>query len=450
MNYKANLMNLNNRFAITLLFLNLVGASFMTAQPILNLEDAIALALENNHQIRVTRNQAESVENLAHPGQAGLLPSAQADASYNYQNNDIKQTFSSPTVPSVDQNGVINTTRAASLGLNYTLSDGFGNVYRFRQLKKNSEAAELNARVQIETTLLNVIGAYLNLLLAEDNLQVLEQTLTVSNDRLLRARARRSSGTATQLEVLTAEVDLNTDSTAYFNQVLALENAKRDLGLLLGQNDTFSFSTVDELKVQSDLELGAIREDALKNNANLLFGRVNTEIANLGVKIQQQTYLPSLNLNGVYQINKADFGAGFFKSQETKGLNLTAAVSLPLFAGMRRKISVENARISLENAKINQELAKETTVRNVLNTFAGYKNNVSTFEREMKAVKLAEMSLKRSRESYTLGQITYTQFREAQLNLLQTRIRRNSFRIQSKVSEIQLKVLAGSLLHPQD
>ena len=89
------------------------------AQEILTLDEAIGLALENNPQVEIARNDAAVAENNAKLGNADLLP----------------QISMSGGTTVTDRDGDKSTSTNASVSASYTLFDGFGNIYRFKRLK---------------------------------------------------------------------------------------------------------------------------------------------------------------------------------------------------------------------------------------------------------------------------------------------------------------------------
>ena len=65
------------------------------AQEALTLETAVAIALENNLNIKVAKSQAEVSVNNATKGNAGLLPSLNASGGVNYSEHNEDEIYSS-------------------------------------------------------------------------------------------------------------------------------------------------------------------------------------------------------------------------------------------------------------------------------------------------------------------------------------------------------------------
>lgn len=81
----------------------------------------------------------------------------------------------------------------------------------------------------------------------------------------------------------------------------------------------------------------------------------------------------------------------------------------------------------------------------VANAYDTYHNFLQLLDLERRNLALARLNFARTRDALRLGQVTDTQFREAQLNLPQTEIRITEIRYQAKGAEVELYRLTGLL-----
>ena len=97
-------------------------ASGLFAQTVLTADEAVRIAVEQNHGIRLARLDARSAELLNNAGQAGMLPTVDAVGSYTVDNSSTKQTFFSGEVREADN----ADTRVldGAVRLNWTVFDG--------------------------------------------------------------------------------------------------------------------------------------------------------------------------------------------------------------------------------------------------------------------------------------------------------------------------------------
>lgn len=106
-------------------------------------------------------------------------------------------------------------------------------------------------------------------------------------------------------------------------------------------------------------------------------------------------------------------------------------ISIPIFNGSSQRIEIQNARLDLE---INEERLEQAEIqmrRDVLIAYNEYKNILFQLEISEGDLETAELSLERSREAWQLGQISDTDLRTAQINLIPAANRINNLVIQT-------------------
>jgi len=202
-----------------MIFAGLLGvAAAGMAQERLTLQEAVATALEKNAAVMVARNNASIARNTAQSGMADMLPKLTASAGASYTDIDNIST---------------NTVSSAGLNLSYTLFDGLGNVYRLKQARATGRMGALDARNQIENTILQVSQAYYGAASAFEGLSIAREAMGISRERLTRAKQRAAYGRAGTVDVLSAQVDVNSDSVNVVQARLAWDEAQRNLNVLL-------------------------------------------------------------------------------------------------------------------------------------------------------------------------------------------------------------------------
>ena len=149
-------MNMKKQLKI-ILGLFLVSGSFY-AQELLTKEKALELTLANNYDIRVTKNNVATAKNNKSIYNSGYLPTVTGNAGARYSNNDTDIEFQDGTVNSVT--GAESETYNASVGLNYTIFNGFNRQNTFKRLKESYNLSELQARQVMENTVITLFIAY--------------------------------------------------------------------------------------------------------------------------------------------------------------------------------------------------------------------------------------------------------------------------------------------------
>jgi len=204
------------------------------SQELLGKEDAVRIAMENNFDIKISNNNVNIAKNNASFQNSKYLPSISGSAGGNYTNTDGTITQKNGT--DVDFSNNETSGLNASLGLSYTVFDGFGRSNTYKKLQENYHISELQARQLVENTILNIFNSYYSVARLTQDVSNQKQTVAISNIRLQRAKYGTEYGQGSQLDVLNAEVDYNNDSISYLTNTQLLANEKRSLNLLLGRD----------------------------------------------------------------------------------------------------------------------------------------------------------------------------------------------------------------------
>ena len=428
-------------FAISFTFLGQ-----LQAQEILSPQEAISLALENNYGIKMANNTVEIAENNTSILNSGFLPTVTGNSGATYNLDNTEAVFSNGNVTNL--NGAESSRYNASVNLNYTIFDGLGRRYNYKRLKEQKQLTELEARETIENTMLQLFTVYYNVAQLSQNMEAVQQTLTISKDRLKRAEYQFDYGQSTKLGVLNAQVDINNDSINYINIKQQLKNAKRDLNVILGNSVTNTFEVDTLINFVINLNKEDLKNKVKANNVALLQVEKNLIISEYDIKSWKSDYLPTLGLTGTYGWNKNNNNAASFLETSTNtGLSGGLNLSWNLFDGGGTITRVKNAKISLENQKLQKEQIIINIERDFENAWDDYQNKLTIFNVQEQNIITSKNNFDRTQEKFKLGQATSIEFREAQLNLLNTELSRNQAKYDAKLAELFVLQLSGELLN---
>lgn len=433
-------------FKYIILAISFTFLSQIEAQKVLSTQEAISLALENNYGIKMANNTVEIADNNANILNSGFLPTITGNSGATYNLDNTEAVFSNGNVTNL--NGAESSRFNASVNLNYTLFDGLGRRYNYKRLKEQKQLTELEARETIENTMLQLFTVYYNVAQLSQNIEAVEQTLRISKDRLIRAEYQFDYGQSTKLGVLNAQVDINNDSINYINIRQQLKSAKRDLNVILGNSVANTF----EVDTLINFVLNLNKEDLLNkvkaNNVALLQVEKNLIINEYDIKSWKSDYLPTLGLTGTYGWNKNNNNAASFLETSTNtGLSGGLNLSWNLFDGGGTLTRVKNAKISLENQKLQKEQIVINIERDFENAWDDYQNKLTIFNVQEQNIITSKNNFDRTQEKFKLGQASSIEFREAQLNLLNTELSRNQAKYDAKLAELFVLQLSGELLN---
>ena len=418
----------------------------IAAQKLVSVSEAIELALENNYGIKIISNNKEIAKNNAGVLNSGYLPTVTSSSGATFNRDNLEAEFANGE--STALNGAKSSRYNASINLNYTLFDGLGRYYDYKRLKETYKLSELQARETIENTIAQLYVVYYNVAQVTENVTVLEKTLTVSKDRITRASYQFEYGQGTMLNVLNAQVDINNDSINLINAKQQLVNTKRDLNVVLGNVISSEFRVDTTIDFKLDIDQNDLATKVKSNNVNLLQLDKNIMINTFIVKANKSGYLPSLGLTGSYGWNKGNNNAASFVAVSTNtGLSGGLSLSWNLFDGGATATRVSNAKIELENRSLEKESMVIDIERNFNNAWDDYQNKLTIFQVQENNIITSTNNFNRTQEKYKLGQATSIEFRQAQLNLINSELNRNQAKYAAKIAELTVLQLSGELLN---
>ncbi len=418
----------------------------IAAQKLVSVSEAIELALENNYGIKIISNNKEIAKNNAGVLNSGYLPTVTSSSGATFNRDNLEAEFANGE--STALNGAKSSRYNASINLNYTLFDGLGRYYDYKRLKETYKLSELQARETIENTIAQLYVVYYNVAQVTENVAVLEKTLTISKDRITRANYQFEYGQGTMLNVLNAQVDINNDSINLINAKQQLVNTKRDLNVVLGNVISSEFRVDTTIDFKLNIDQNDLANKVKSNNVNLLQLDKNIMINTFIVKANKSGYLPSLGLTGSYGWNKGNNNAASFVAVSTNtGLSGGLSLSWNLFDGGATATRVSNAKIELENRSLEKESMVIDIERNFNNAWDDYQNKLTIFQVQENNIITSTNNFNRTQEKYKLGQATSIEFRQAQLNLINSELNRNQAKYAAKIAELTVLQLSGELLN---
>ncbi|GGE37212.1 membrane protein [Psychroflexus planctonicus] len=442
---------MNRKSAFYLVFSFLLVFSWKGhAQEVLTKSEAVKSVLDNNYGIKIAENDVEIAENNTGILNSGYLPSLSTNMGWDFSLQDRLAEIEGRDP--LDQNDLETQRYNASLDLNYTLFDGMGRIYNYEQLKLEHNLSQLEARETIENTLTQMFSVYYELARRFKNVEVLENTLSLSRERLQRVEYQFNYGQINKLAVLNAEVDVANDSINLINEKQNLDNIKRDLSVVLNEELSAEFVVDTTVNFIPILEIENFIDEAEDNNVSIRQIKENLLISEYDRKLSFTGYLPRLDLFGSYGWNRnISPESPFFPGsvQTTKGYSAGVSLSWNLFDGGQTSVRIQNAKVAYESQQLQKEQIKISVARDIKNAFENYKNRLYIYNLQEKNVATNENNFDRTREQFKLGQINSVEFRQAQLNLLNAQTSYNLAKYDAKLAEVQLLQLTGQLLNTE-
>lgn len=450
-------MSLRNTFILVLL---LGFGATATAQEALSLSKAIELGLQNSYQIQIADKNKLIAQSNDDWGIAGRYPSINltlnSNNGYTRQNNPASfltelSTINNSVIPGVD--------------LSWTLFDGYRVKTTKQQLEKLVAQSEGDAKVAVENVIQSIILAYYQALIQKEQLNVLEEVLALSRDRIEYQKVRQEFGQAVTFDLLQTQDAYLNDSTSYLIQQNSYMNAMRSLNLAMGE-DQFgkNYVLTDKLSFEvPNYDLGDMQERMLANNKNLQNLFVNRELAQINTRLVEAAKFPRLSLNtGMIYNTGISNGSGTLGSTDDMGnpltldldgvtantfnyyLNFTASYNL--FNGGTRRRNIENAKMQELVAQLGIEDLKRNLNNQLENTFATFENQKNLVILTRGLVENAKQNLEIAEERFKGGLINSFDYRTIQLAYINASQSELNAVFNLKNTETELIRLMGGLV----
>lgn len=418
------------------------GFSLTQAQNILSLDEVIQMAMEKNYGILISRNDAE-IDNVNNtPGNAGMLPDISISGTKNYALKNSHQEFSDGSEsndPSANSSAL-----NAGIELSWTLFDGGKMFVTKNKLSEMEALGELQFKEQVMQTLYEVIAAYYNIVKQKQQLNSIDQVIVYNRERVRIMQTAFESGSRGKTDLLQAKIDLNVSLENAINQQSVIEDSKRELKQLLGEDAKSSIDVNDSIPLQYKPDSNKLQQRLYTSNPTALALDKQTEINRLMIKEIERTRLPKINLNAGYFYNLTN-QSSTVSLNRSFGPQIGATISVPVYLSGDINRQSNIARIQLSTASFRFEdykLQLNTELQNALNHF---ENQLKLLQIETENTELTKENLEISIQRLRLGQTNSLEVHLAQEEFVQSATRLINFKYNLKMAETKLKQLMGDL-----
>lgn len=413
------------------------------AQEILTLEEAIRIALENNYNILISRNDVEIAERNVSRANAGMLPSARATLSNNNTIQNSTQTRA--TGETTERRNARGSNLNYGVGLNWTVFDGFRMFARYEQLKELQKLGDANLQLNVISTVSEVMERYYSLVQQQQQLKAFDTAVTISRLRVKTAQTRFEVGKAARLEVLNAQVDFNTDTTNYLQQQVLYRTFQIALNELMARDVNTRFSVANSFELNEGLLLGNLLDQALQQSPTLRAALISKRIAELDLSQVKSNRYPLIGLNTGYNFNRSEAALGFATLNTGRGFNYGLNASINIFNGFLQRRNEKNSEVLVRSAELDYQRLNRSVQAQLASAYQTYRTNLDLVKLEENNLRIAGQNLDITLTRYRLGTIAQVEIRDAQLNYLNATVRLNNARYQAKLAEVSLKEISGNL-----
>ncbi|MBA3649020.1 MAG: TolC family protein [Chitinophagales bacterium] len=428
------------------------------AQKVWTLEECIAYAKDNNISIRQSELTQHSSEDALLQSKLSLLPNINGSVNYYF---NFGRTLD-PTTYSYRTQSFQNGQLTAQAGW-----DIFNGFQRQNTIKKNQFdllASQFTTETTVNNVLLFVVGGFLNVVYAKENLKIAQGQLQLSNQQLTRTQALVSAGTLSEGSLYNIQAQEANDE---LNQVTAqntLDIAKLNLAQLLNVKDPIDVTIADvvisnDLLSELNVTVDSVYKLALQIQPQIKSAEYQVKSSEKSFSIAKGAQYPALSLFGslstnysnAKQITGFDSIAGepttigylsstgdpvlapnliFLPIRSTPtftrqfndnfGEAFGISLNIPIFNNWQTRTNVSRSRINLLNQQLTLESTRQQLYKDVQTAYTDAVAAKNKYTASLKSVASLQKAFDDAQRRFNLGAITSLDYITAQNNLLRS------------------------------
>jgi len=436
------------------------------AQDLLTLEDVIKIAVENNFDIRIAKNNVQVAKNnnnigligggqstggTVSGGTTGMLPQISIASGSPASPLGVGQTVTTLkySTPSADINkqGLTSYNYAPSIIGTWYFFDGLKMFVTKKKLNRAEELSNLQYRVTVETTLLNALTAYYQMISIKQYIKSLNTSLTLGADQKQLADQKLKAGTGSNVDVLQTQIDYNNIQVSIIQQQNLLNEQRINLNSILKRPADVDFAVPDTIIMQTKPEYQMALDNTDKNNNSILAGQKTIEIDELALKEFKANRMPKIGITGNYTWQKTTNSIGFLRENLNYGYNAGFVCNWTLLNNLTTHTAIKNQTMQLSSDNMRLEATKLQEKGNLYKAFLSFQNNLNIIDIEKQSVQMANQNLFIAAQRFKQGLSNYIEYRTVEQSYEDAQYRLSQAAYNTKLSELNYLKAQGLLVH---
>ena len=371
-------------------------ASVSVKPSVWTLEDCINYAMDNNIQLRQSRNDILSGQEDLAEARAARFPSVSASSSQGMS-----------YIPA--SGGAPAYSGSYNVGASMTVYNGGRIRNNIRQQEIYSETDSLYLKQESDDVRISIIRAFIQCLYASDNVDVRESTVEASQSQRDRAYEMWKAGSISKVDFTQIESQLYSDKYQLTTARTSLDSYLLQLKQLLELDledemvlDNRSLTDEDVLKLLPPK--ADVYANALDYMPEIRISELNIDAAEIAEANAKAGFLPSVSASAGLGSGTRNGGGGF-GSQLWNNLNQNVglSLSLPIYSARKNRTAVNKARIALENTRLSALSARKQVLRDVETTYLDAVSAQSQYISATEKARYAQQSYELTREQFNVG-----------------------------------------------
>jgi outer membrane protein TolC len=417
----------------------------------LTLEDAIKVAVANNPQVKRALLSVQDADELVDIAYSEVFPNISSNVNYT-RNFEIPVQFLPGTlIPGADPGTLVpvafGTDNNWQGGFNVTQNIFRGEVFvglSTSEIFKSVQKENLRATAQQIITQTRI--AYYQVLVAMEQLRLQQAQINRLEQNLAENKSRQKAGLIDEYAVLQLEVQLSNQRPQLIEAEYAVDEAYRNLKVVLGipidvafsvkgNLNEFDISTentsdpenqhlkrVDQMNPftfqKKSEELETFIDD--RGDVRILDARLN--LNEKEIRAEQSRFLPTITASYNLQWSASEPGSPTFFENNARFQTLGINVSLPLFEGFSRLANLQRAKIGRKDIEEQQRAAKLAAENEIVSASEDLNKTFETAAARKQALSQAEEGYERALKRLENGIGSQLEVTEAEVQVRQAEV----------------------------
>lgn len=399
------------------------------------LTDCIKLAITHNPAIMSAINNAEIYKSRVGQAWSNYFPTLGAGISYS--RNDSLMTMTGGQFSHM-MNRRYDLYYTPTLSANMLLFDFGKTKANADAAKKTYESSRFDAETSIELVIYNVKVAYYNLVFADIQKLVYEDTVKDYELQLKQASAYYHIGKKAKIDVTTAEYNLGNAKVNLIKAKNTLELAAVELANAVGIPELENVVLKDKLNTKAyDVDFKELIKIAEASRPSLLSAKKRMDAAELNIRSAKRAFTPDLSAFGSYnhggpRVN-TDYGYQFGVQLNYTGLNL-----------MLLKKLVDEANSTYKKCVADYEAERQNVYLEVKSAYISLLNSHDSLEVAKLALQQAKEQQYQAYRRYQVGLGNAIEFKDAENTYLNAQLSYYSNLLDYNVNAAELERVIGA------
>ena len=374
-----------------------------------DLKTCLDYAAKNNVTIQSARLTGETATQELLLSKAARLPSLSGSASQTFTNS----RNTNPVVGGFSTQSSFASAYGLTTGM--TLYEGgyLKDVIRQNQLILESD--NLGVLEDIQDISVQITAAFLNILLAKENIVYQKDLVNTSTAQVKQAQQEFDAGSIARVDLAELQAQLATDKYALVTSESAYRQSVLNLKVLLElpSGTPFDVQEPDTLIATALVPtLDSAQQIAFQTRPEIKIGQLGVQSARLDLAKARAGYYPTLRFSGGLSTGYSNNQGGSYLQQLDNNFfqQVGLTLSIPIFSNRVNKTNVENAKIEIRQQQLNLQGATIGLSQTVEQAYINVVNAQGQYEASIDQLKYTQESYRIATEELKVGAANTVQF----------------------------------------